>query len=45
MPDKPVQNQEEIKITNTELAERKTTRDCPNSATVSDTLHGDNGIL
>lgn len=35
MPDKPLQNQEEIKITNTELAEKTTSRDCPNGATVS----------
>lgn len=40
MPDKPLQDQEEIKITNTELAEKMTTRDCPNGATVSADIAG-----
>lgn len=40
VPDKPLQNQEEIKITNTELAKKTTTRDCPNGATVSADIAG-----
>lgn len=40
MPDKPLQNQEEIKITNTELAEKTTTRYCRNGATVSAYIPG-----
>lgn len=40
MPDKPLQNQEEIKITNTGLAEKMTTVDCPNGATVSADIAG-----